>query len=98
MRPLRVLRRAQRDLAEVQGYLETDAPDQVDEVMEQLLTAIDRLARFAELGPVCRDRGLRARGFRALSVGRYRIFYRILRAQVRVYRVLHHRRAYDELL
>ena len=98
MHQVRVLRRAQEDLTEIQRYLRVDAPALADDVMDQLLAALDRLARFPTLGPVCRDDGLRTRGYRAPSVGRYRIFYKVLTVHVRVYRVLHQRRGYDDIV
>lgn len=97
-RDVRIIRSAQRDLVEIAAYLRCDAPDAAERVIDELLKGIDRLGAFPESGPVPRDERLARLGFRYLACGRYLVFYKLTRAQVRIYRVLHERRAYERLL
>ncbi|MEP7124439.1 MAG: type II toxin-antitoxin system RelE/ParE family toxin [Byssovorax sp.] len=97
-RDVRVVRSAQRDLAEIAAYLRCDTPAAAERTLEELLSGIDRLGVFPESGPAPRDERLARLGFRYLARGRYLVFYKVTRSQVRVYRVLHQRRAYERLL
>lgn len=95
---VRVLRRAVRDLIEIRSYLDVELPASSDALLDDLLEAVESLGRFPRKGPAPRDERLRALGYRYLSRGRYLIFYKVFAAEVRVYRVLHERRAYERLL
>jgi plasmid stabilization system protein ParE len=97
-RQVRILRRAQAVLLEIQGYLQSTSPGDVEGVVGGLLAAIERLGRFPESGPVIRDERLRRSGYRYLLEGWYIIFYKLIGAHVRIYRILHQRRAYQRLL
>ena len=97
-RAVRILRSAQRDLSEIAAYLRGDAPAGAERTIDDLLSGIDRLGELPESGPVPRDERLRRLGFRYLARGRYLVFYKVTRSQVRIYRVLHQRRAYESLL
>lgn len=97
-RAVRIVRSAQRDLAEIAAYLRCDAPASADRTIDELLSGIDRLGAFPESGPVPRDERLARLGFRYLARGRYLVFYKVTRSLVRIYRVLHQRRAYERLL
>lgn len=95
---VRILRRAQRDLLEIQEYIARDDPAAAGRVVEALLDAIERLAQLPKRGSRPKDERLRGLGYRCLVQARYLVFYKVLRAQVRVYRVLHGRRVYEEIL
>jgi toxin ParE1/3/4 len=97
-RSVRVLRRAQRDLQEIYDYVARDAPMRAGPFIDRLLDAIETLERHAERGAVPRDDTLRELGYRYLTRGEYLIFYKVLRRQARVYRVLRGSRAYRSLL
>jgi toxin ParE1/3/4 len=97
-RAVRILRSAQRDLSEIAAYLRCDAPDGAERVIEEVLSGIERLGELPESGPVPRDQRLERLGFRYLACERYLVFYKLTRSQVRIYRVLHQRRAYERLL
>jgi plasmid stabilization system protein ParE len=97
-RQVRILRKAQADLLEIQRYTVRESAGDVGQVVGGLLTAIERLGRFPESGPVVRDERLRRAGYRYLLQGWYIIFYKLIGAHVRIYRVLHQRRAYERLL
>ncbi len=93
-----MLRRAQRDLQQIYDYLATEAPLHADSFIDGLLDAIESLDELSERGAAPRDSVLRQRGYRYLEHRDYLIFYRVLQRQVRVYRVVHGRRAYRHLL
>lgn len=97
-RAVRVLRRAERDLQEVYDYLAREAPGIADRVVDEVLDAFDSLAMFAERGARPRDPFLRARGYRFLVRDPYLIFYKVTKRTVRVYRVIHGKTAYRNLL
>lgn len=97
-RSVRVLRRAQRDVQEIHDYLHREVPISADDVVDEILGAIESLATLSARGARPRDATLRAAEFRFLVVGVYLVFYKIVGKQVRVYRVLYGRRAYRELL
>lgn len=95
---VRILRRAQKDLLEIQAYVSREDPAAASRMVEGLLEAIASLGEHPRKGPVPNDAHLRAAGFRFPVVGNYLVFYKAPRSLVRVYRVLHGRRAYKRLL
>ncbi len=97
-RAVRILRRAQFDLLEIQRYAERDRPDAAKPLVERLLVAIESLEELPDRGSVPRDPRLAALGFRVLIEGEYLVFYKVLRTQVRVYRVLHGSRKYAHMI
>jgi len=97
-RPVRVLRRAQLDLLEIQAYLLRDDPAATTRLINQLVAELERLATLPSRGARPRDERLRKAGYRYVVRGQYLIFYKVLRSYVRVYRVLHGRRMYRDLL
>ena len=97
-RPVRILRRAQADIIEIRNYVERDNPRGAKRLVDKLLDRIESLAQLPELGVVPSDDYLQARGFRVVIEGEYLIFYKVLRRQVRLYRILHGRRKYRHLL
>ena len=95
MKPaVRVLRRAERDLQAIYDLVAREAPLRADPFIDGLLAAIEALQEMADRGAAPRDPTLRGQGYRFLVHGRHLIFYKVLRAQVRVYRVVDGRRAY----
>ena len=97
-RQIRVLRRAQVDLLEIQDYIARDNPAAAEDVIEAILDLIASLAEFSERGRISKDAILKASGYRYLRHGPYLVLYKVLRSQVRVYRVVHGRLRYEEIL
>ena len=95
---VRLLRRAQRDLMEIHRYLVRDSPETAQGVVVALLGALDSLDELALRGAMPRDETLRRLGFRYRVVAPRLIFYKVVGREVRVYRVLHGKRAYQDLL
>lgn len=97
-RAVRVLRRAQLDLLELQAYVLHDNPAAAGRLIDALVVELARLGRFPSRGAHPRDERLRRAGYRYVVHGEYLIFYKVLGSHVRVYRVLHGRRMYRDLL
>jgi toxin ParE1/3/4 len=97
-RSVRVLRRAQRDLQQIYDFIAREAPRSADPFIDELLEAIESLATMSERGAAPRDATLQRQGYRFLVHGQYLVFYKVVRRQVRVYRVLRGSRAYRGLL
>ncbi|MFN7975533.1 MAG: type II toxin-antitoxin system RelE/ParE family toxin [Acidobacteriota bacterium] len=95
---VRILRRARRDLLEIQQYIARDAPEVADRVVDQLVDSIESLSALPLRGAIPRDARLRSLGFRFLLLGSHLVFSRVVRSEVRVYRVLHGKRAYAGIL
>jgi toxin ParE1/3/4 len=95
---VRILRKAQADLLEIQSYIGRERPSAAGRVVDGLLHAIGTLGENPESGPLARDEWLRRRNFRFLLSGRYLIFYKSGRGGVRIYRVLHGKRDYRRFL
>lgn len=95
---IRILGRAQRDLDQIYDYVLRETPPRADRFIEELVDAIASLETLPERGAVPRDQVLRQRGYRYLVHKPYLVFYKLVKQQVRVYRVLHGRRAYHGLL
>jgi plasmid stabilization system protein ParE len=97
-RAVRVLRRAQADLLEIQAYIVRDRPEAAEALVKAILDLLQSLEAMPDRGAVPRDTHLRHAGYRYVRHGEYLIFYKVLRSQVRVYRILHGRRLYKDLL
>ena len=97
-RAVRVLRRAQNDLIEIYNYVRLDRPNAADRLIAKLLDALESLEELPSRGAVPRDERLRTLDYRVLIEGEYLIFYKTLRTQVRIYRVVHGRRRYRHLV
>ena len=97
-RQVRILRRAQIDLLEIQAYVARDKPAAADVLVRRLLARLQSLETLSARGAVPRDARLRRAGYRYLRSGEYLIFYKVLATQVRVYRVVHGRRFLKMLL
>ncbi len=95
---VRILRKAQDDLEEIQRYVARDRPAAADRLVDRLLDRIESLEDFPEAGVVPRDERLVVLRFRVLVEGEYLVFYRLVRTQVRVYRVVHGRRRYGHMI
>jgi len=97
-REVRILRRAQFDLLETQRYAERDRPAAATRLVDRLVISIESLEDMSARETVPRDERLAAPGYRVLVEGERLVFYKVLRTQVRVYRVLHGRRKYAHLV
>ena len=97
-RSVRVLRRAHRDVQQIYDYVAREAPRRAGPFIDRILAAIESLETMAERGAIPRDPTLRDQGHRYLVCGQYLVFFKVLRRNVRVYRVLRGGRLYRALL
>jgi toxin ParE1/3/4 len=97
-RSVRILRRAQADLLEIQAYIAHENPKAAESLVNEILALLESLSTFPERGVAPKDAYLRQAGYRYAPHGEYLIFYKVLRSQVRVYRIVHGRRLYKDLL
>ena len=97
-RTVRILRRAERDLQSIYDTAVHELPLRADAFIDRLLDRIATLATMAERGATPRDPTLARQGFRFIVERPYLVLFKVVRNQVRVYRVLHGHRAYRELL
>ncbi len=67
-------------------------------MLDRLFDAMDSLAELPRRDALPRDARLKSLGYRFLVEGEHLICYKVLRSEVRVYRVLHGKRMYQELL
>ncbi len=95
---LRILRRAQEDILEILRYVSRDAPDEAQAFTSRLLAAVESLEASPRRGRAPRNARLAALGFRVLLFKQYLVFYKVARTVVRVYRVLHGKRRYQDIL
>lgn len=97
-RAVRILRRAQRDLQQIYDLVVREVPLRAGSFIDELYDLIESLETLSERGAQPRDPKLRQRGYRFVVHHEYLVFYKVLRRQVRVYRVLRGSRAYRSLL
>ena len=71
-RAVRVLRRAQLDLLEIQAYVLHDDPTAAGRLIDALVAELARLGRFPSRGAHPRDERLRSAGYRYVVHGEYR--------------------------
>ena len=95
---LRLLPRAQRNLLEVQAWLEREQPQSSERQLDIIIMGLDQLGRHPLSAPTCRDERLALRGFRTITLGRYVAFYKVQRATVYVYRMLNQKQSWKPLL
>lgn len=83
-------REAQRDIQEIEAYLDANAPDQTERFLDDLEAAIAGIAEHPLLRPEVRP-GVR---HESLIVFRYHLWYRVLPEinHAEVFAVLHHSR------
>jgi toxin ParE1/3/4 len=86
------------DLLEIRDYLDRESPETGTVHVERLLDAASRLASLPRRGATPRDPRLRRAGYRYLVVAPHLLFYKVLGKQVRVYRIIHSKRAYEDWL
>jgi plasmid stabilization system protein ParE len=95
---VRILRRAQADLLEIRAYLAREAPTSAAKIVGAMIDDIAALEDHPLMGARPKDERLRDLGFRFRVSGGFLVLYKASRTLVRVYRVIHGRRAYRRLL
>jgi len=93
-----VLPIAREDIAEIYYYIALDNPDAALLVTDSIMDKIDNLGQFPNNYPLVSDGALAQKGYRMLVIENYIAFFKVFDADVLVYRVLHGRRDYPQLL
>ena len=93
-----VLPIARDDIAEIYQYIALDNPDAALRIADEIMDKIDELGGFPERYPMVPDGLLARQGYRMLIIGHYIAFFKVSESEVLVYRVLHGKRDYPQLL
>ena len=89
---------ARDDIAEIYQYIALDNPNTALRVTDEIMDRIGSLEEYPERCPIVRDRVLAQQGYRMLIIKKYIAFFKIFKSEVLVYRVLHGKRNYPQLL
>ena len=97
MRKIPVIRssRADQDLIEIWSYVAKDNPNAADRLLRRLDDRIQKLQDYPEQGESLPNSNV---GMRRVVEGSYLIFYQILDDVIRVVRVLHTSRQWEDVL
>jgi plasmid stabilization system protein ParE len=93
-----VLPIAREDIAEIYYYIALDNPDAALKTADNIADKIDALSQFPERCPLVPDGTLAKQGYRMLVIGSYIAFFKLFDAEVLVYRILHGKRDYPQML
>ena len=96
--PVLYLPPAEKDLEAIFDYIRRDSPSRASEFLKKFDQKVGRLGHFPLSGTVPRDRFLKDKKYRVLTVGNYLVFYQFERKAVILYRILHGKRRYEFLL
>jgi plasmid stabilization system protein ParE len=97
-RTVKILRPAERDLEQIREATILEYGDRAEVLFDRLERRILTLDQFADRGARPRDPALAGRGFRFIMEGPHVVFYKVMKSQVRIHRMLHGHRAYRHLL
>jgi addiction module RelE/StbE family toxin len=89
---------AQNDLRDIVDYLNTLSPDVATEYYDLIIEKVGTLTYLPERCPLMKDTQLRLRGYRALFVKNYIVFFTVIEKTVEIRRILHARRQYEAFL
>ena len=95
---VKILPTAQNDLRDIVDYLNTLSPDAAMRYYDMIIDKVGTLTTMPERCPPAKDQHLRLRGYRALHVKNYIVFYVINGKTVEIRRILYARRQYENLL
>ena len=93
-----VLPIARDDIAEIYSYIVQDNPKAALRITNEILDKVETLSEFPNRCPIVPDKLLAQQGFRMLIIGNYLAFFKVYRSEVIVFRVLHGKRNYPQLL
>ena len=93
-----VLPVAREDVADVYYYIALDSPEAALRVTDKIMDTVDSLSEFPERCQIVPDNELAKQGYRMLIIDAYIAFYKVIESEVWVYRILHGKRDYPQLL
>ena len=91
---IRLLRIAEKDLADIVLYIAADRPSAADRIASKIEKNLKFLCRNPHLGRVPSDRRLMELEYRYLVVEDYLIFYTLEDTDILVHRIMHGARDY----
>jgi toxin ParE1/3/4 len=86
--------RSRKDFDEILTYFKETNPDGALDFVTHLQLTCDQLAQMPEMG---RKRDDLARGLRSVPVEKYLIFYRLVKNDIRIVRILHASRNLEQI-
>lgn len=89
---------AKADMQEIVDYVNTLSPDAALDLYDAIVEAILSLGDMPERCPLLKDVYLRRKGYRALQVKNYTVFYTISDKAVQIRRILYGKRDFEWLL
>ena len=98
MYKIKIYKTAQQDLREIVDYLNTLCHSSAIMYYDLIIEKIGSLTKMPERCALLKDTGLRLRGYRALLVDKYMVFYVIKGDTVQIRRILYGRRQYEWML
>jgi len=88
---------AQNDFLEIVEHLENLPPEAAVQYFDLFMERTGMLTTTPECCPLARDTQLRLRGYRALPIENYIVFYVIIGKTVELRRILYAKRQYERL-
>ncbi len=98
MYKVKIYKTAKQDLREIVDYLNTLSPGAAIKYYDLIIEKIGSLAEMPERCALLRDPQLRLRGYRALIVEKYMVFFCVKGDTVQIRRILYGRRQYEWML
>lgn len=95
---VRIYKSARRDLDEMVEYINTLSPVAALNQYDRIVEKIGSLSEMPERCALMKNANLRLKGYRALIVDNYLIFFQIKGDTVQIHRILFGRRNYEWLL
>lgn len=89
---------AQQDLQDIVDYVNKLSPNAAIKLYDEIVDGIGSLGQMPLRCPLLKNPVLRAKGYRALVVHNYLVFYIANGMQVEIRRILYGRRKYEFLL
>jgi len=89
---------AKQDLQDIVDYVNKLSPDAALKLYDEIVEGIGSLSQMPMRCPLMKSPVLRAKGYRALIVHNYLVFYVVNGNQVEIRRILYGRRQYEFLL
>lgn len=93
-----IYRAAQADLEEIVEYVNRLSPDAAFALYDAIIDGIGTLSEMPMRCPVLKTSHLRAKGYRALQVKKYTVFFVVVGDTVQVRRILYSKRQFELIL
>ena len=95
---LRILPIAQQDMRDIVAYVNTLSPASALELYDDIIDGISSLSTIPMRQVLLKTLELRAKGYRALRVKNYTVFYVVLSDTVQIRRILYTKGQFESLL